>query len=87
MKIIFNSNQIDHETEKAYLIKLPKSDLGFWYPKRFINFKGKNNFQIEVWFGNMSWEIKVIDRKNKSSKNQDCSIAEAKEIFNLQIKD
>ncbi len=35
MKIILNSNSVQHDTGKALLIKLPKSELCFWHTKRF----------------------------------------------------
>ncbi len=40
-KIITHSNLIKHETEKAYLIKLPRRNQKFWFPKKLVEFRGE----------------------------------------------
>lgn len=49
MIIKFNSNLIQWETEKAYLIKLPKSDYQFWITKKLIKRYGKNSYQVNMF--------------------------------------
>lgn len=42
-KIIFNHNQIDYDTEKASLIKIPHSQKKVWIPNSMIwPYKGRN---------------------------------------------
>ena len=65
MKIELQSNAIIAETEKAFLIKVPKKDEAFWYPKRFCNFFGKNGYILSIWFGD-SFTIKVFKHLTKS---------------------
>ena len=51
MKALIQGNSVQKETDKAFLIKVPKKEIGFWFPKRFCKFKGKNDYQMEIWFG------------------------------------
>lgn len=43
-----NSNLIQYETEKAFLIKLPKSKMKFWHPRKLVRFEGKNNYLMSI---------------------------------------
>ena len=45
-----NSNLIQHETEKATLIKLPKSELMFWHPSKLVKTMGKSNYLMTFSF-------------------------------------
>lgn len=45
-----NSNLIQHETEKATLIKLPKSELMFWHPSKLVKTMGKSNYLMTISF-------------------------------------
>tara|TARA_Y200000002_G_scaffold382589_1_gene400195 strand:- start:7107 stop:7373 length:267 start_codon:yes stop_codon:yes gene_type:complete len=87
MKLILNSNSIQHDTGKALLIKLPKSELCFWHTKRFCNESGKNGYQLSVWFGNDSWKIKAFraGKNNNILESWEKSVAEVAEEFNLQV--
>jgi len=50
IQIQTNSNLIQHETEKATLIKLPKSELMFWHPSKLVKTMGKSNYLMTVSF-------------------------------------
>ena len=66
MNITINSNAIQAETEKALLIKVPKENYAFWYPKRFCNQSGKNDYQLHIWFGdNFSVDCYRLGTKTK----------------------
>jgi hypothetical protein len=43
-----NSNLIQHDTGSAVLIKLPKSDLKFWHPKKCVRTGGKNGYKMTI---------------------------------------
>ena len=43
-KVTMQSNLVKGETERAFLVKLPKSEFMFWYPKKLTSFKGKNDY-------------------------------------------
>ena len=45
-----NSNLIQTTTEKAVLIKLPKSELMFWHPSKCIRVTGKNDYLMTISF-------------------------------------
>jgi hypothetical protein len=45
-----NSNLIQTQTEKATLIKLPKSELMFWHPTKLIRTTGKKNYLMTISF-------------------------------------
>ena len=55
LNVKINENQISKYTEKAALIKLPKSDRSFWVSKKFLRPKGKG------WALGLidSWDYKV----------------------------
>jgi len=43
-----NSNLIQHVTDKAVLIKLPKSDFQFWHPSKCCRQSGKGNYKLTI---------------------------------------
>lgn len=45
-----NSNLIQNQTEKAVLIKLPKSELMFWHPIKCVRTAGKSNYLMTISF-------------------------------------
>tara|TARA_R100000742_G_C4178812_1_gene14627 strand:- start:13 stop:294 length:282 start_codon:yes stop_codon:yes gene_type:complete len=45
-----NSNLIQNSTDRAYLIKLPKSELMFWHPSKLVRFRGKKNYLMSISF-------------------------------------
>lgn len=47
-----NSNLIQTTTDKAVLIKLPKSDFKFWHPAKLVKTYGKNNYILEINYTN-----------------------------------
>lgn len=47
-KLEANSNLIQHDTGNAVLIKLPKSDLKFWHPKKCVRTSGKNGYRMSI---------------------------------------
>jgi hypothetical protein len=47
-KVIANSNLVQHATERAVLIKIPKSKLKFWHPKKCVRFSGKNSYLMSI---------------------------------------
>ncbi len=47
-KVTTNSNLIQHETDKACLIKLPKSNLLFWHPLKCVRTSGKNSYHLSI---------------------------------------
>ncbi len=49
MELRMHSNQILAEKGESYLIKLPKTELAFWHPKRFISRRDKG-YTLMVWF-------------------------------------
>jgi hypothetical protein len=50
IQIKANSNLIQKETEKAVLIKLPKSELMFWHPAKCVRTNGKSNYLMTISF-------------------------------------
>ena len=63
-----NSNSIVATSEKSYLIKIPKKDRAFWYPKRFCSFEGKSDYILKIWAGD-NFTIKTFSHENKRDKN------------------
>lgn len=50
IKVTANSNLIQAETEKAVLIKLPKSKLMFWHPTKCVKKSGKSGYLMTISF-------------------------------------
>lgn len=72
-----NSNLIQAQTEKAYLIKLPKSEFQFWHPKKLVRLQGKNDYHMTVSFGD-EWRFKIF--RNGKGKYNSFEKIEEKEI-------
>lgn len=47
-KIVANSNLIQAETDRAILIKLPKSELTFWHPAKCVRTDGKSGYRMTI---------------------------------------
>ena len=79
-KIALQSNLLKWETEKAYLVKLPKSDYTFWYPKKLCKFSGKNNYLIVL---NMKDDMEInIFKSGNGRYNQTEKLDEKKISYN-----
>lgn len=50
IQVTANSNLIQTTTEKAVLIKLPKSKLMFWHPAKCVRTNGKNGYLMTISF-------------------------------------
>lgn len=62
-KVIVNSNLIKHETNGAYLIKIPKQNKMFWFPKKCVRFKGKNDYLMVLSYTD-GFEFRIKDGKS-----------------------
>lgn len=65
MKIAVNENQIEYETDRAYLIKMPNSKKKFWFPKSLVSYIGKH-FVLQL-FGDM--KITIFDKTSSKKVN------------------
>ena len=65
MKIAVNENQIEYETDKAYLIRMPDSKKKFWFPKSLTCYIGKR-LSLKL-FDNM--EITIFDKTSSMKMN------------------
>ena len=68
MIINFNSNLILWETDKAYLVKLPKTDYQFWVSKKLCKIYGKSGYMVRM-FVPENFEVK-IQKTGKSKFNK-----------------
>lgn len=48
--IICNSNLVQKETDRSFLIKLPKSELKFWHPAKLCRTSGKNGYRLSIGY-------------------------------------
>jgi len=58
MRIRVNGNQIEYETDKAFLIKMPSSKKKFWFPKSLATYIGRH-FVLQL-FDDM--KITIFDK-------------------------
>ena len=73
-KVKGNANLIQHETDKAVLIKIPKSELMFWHPQKLIKTAGKNNYLLLLSF-TKDWKFKAF-RNGRGKANFNKKIEE-----------
>jgi hypothetical protein len=65
MRIRVNDNQIEYETDKAYLIKMPNSNKKFWFPKSLSSYIGRH-FVLQL-FDDM--KITIFDKSSSKKVN------------------
>ena len=75
MKARLNSNSIITQTQKAVLIKLPKKNEAFWHPTRFCSQSGKNDYILDIWFGeNFTTDTIKTNTKTKQVAQQNVKL-------------
>lgn len=75
--ITINLSQIEWETDKAYLIKVPKSKYKFWFPKRYTQSENSRGTKIRLLFEDDK-EYKIF--KNGQGKYNKHSITSEKMV-------
>ena len=91
-KLTLNKNSIKAETEKSFLIKLPKSEFLFWHPSKLCRRSGKGGYDLSVSYTD-TFTFKLF-RNGKGQYNNHTKIEEikltAKELknrfFNIEEK-
>lgn len=86
-RIKFNAQNIETETERATLIKMPKKSKYkgwvFWHPSKLVRDEGGNSYHKSFSFSN-NWEFKVFKKyKNGKGPEQIISIEDIKEAFGI----
>lgn len=93
-KINFNSQNIEHETVRAVLIKMPnKSDYAgykFWHPATLVRGLAKGNGYFQSFSFTNDWEFTVFKTNKKGDKLDEIRLSpedmfEAFDIVNEQI--
>lgn len=85
-RVIGNSNLLQAETDNAVLIKLPKSEMKFWHPKKLVRTSGKNGYRLSISYTD-EFTFKCFrngkGQFNFKEKIQECelSAAEFEEFF------
>ncbi len=88
---IETNNLIQAESEKAFLLKIPKEDWLFWHPKKLIRFSGKNNYRMSFGVCN-DMKFKIFKngkgRFNKFEKisEKEINLDELKEYFKKSME-
>lgn len=76
-----NSNLIRGKTEKAYLIKLPATNLFFWHPKSCSCISGKSNYLLTLSFTE-DWVFEVFPyTKEKKKRKRKMNVETFKTYF------
>lgn len=74
LKVKANSNLIQAETDRAVLIKLPKTELCFWHPSKLVKYSGKKGYKITISYTD-GWKF-IAKRTSQKTK----AILEEREI-------
>ena len=69
-----NSNSIRLATKKAFLIKEPKTEFVFWFPRKMAKIEGKNHHILNLWAPRGDWTLKM------SRKGKNGNVLEEKEV-------
>lgn len=72
-----NSNLIQTETATAVLIKLPKSELMFWHPKKCVRTSGKRGYRLSIGY-TADWKFKCF--RNGKGKTTSFTKIEEREL-------
>jgi len=84
IQVTANSNLIETKTEKAVLIKLPKSKLMFWHPAKCVRTSGKNGYLMTISF---TEEFKFKCFRNGEGKTTSFTKIEEVEYTAKQIQE
>ena len=87
MKYMIESNKIQVETDRAYLIKTDDSfgkNQAFWFPKKMTRFMGKNEYYLSIWApDHFEFEVVKLGVGSKVSMGQ----FKLNEIFNERMEE
>lgn len=83
-QIIANSNLIQTSTDKAILIKLPKSELMFWHPAKCVRLAGKNNYRMTISYTD---DFKFKAFRNSKGKHNFKDKIEERELTAAQFEE
>lgn len=87
-KIRIDANQIQHETERATLIKLPNSSnlkgWAFWHPSKLVREaqKGKGHWYEFSFTG--EWEFKLVRQNRNNEATMKIGCQEMLDVFDKQ---
>ena len=82
--IKLNSNLIQGETGRAYLIKVPKQDWLFWYPSKLVRIMGKNGYLMSLGL-NSDMTFKLF-RNGKGQYNRFQKVEEKEVNFKTMLR-
>ena len=85
-KVSANSNLKKDETDKGYLIKLPKTDYLFWHPRELVSFSGKKDYLMTIHYSDNSLFTvfrygRGLTTSKKIIEEKELSVAEFEEFF------
>lgn len=84
--IKFNKQNIEHRTEKAVLIKIPKNSnyagYAFWHPAKLVRTIGGNGYFMSFSYTD-NFEFNIFKFENKKAKKQSISIQDIEEAFEV----
>lgn len=80
--ITIRMNQIEWETDRAYLIKIPDSNYKLWFPKKYTQFENSRQTKIRMLI-NSDNKYKIF--KNGQGKYNNRKIVSEKEILSDEL--
>ena len=79
-----NSNLIQHQTNSAVLIKLPKTEWKFWHPVKLVKTAGKNAYMLVISYTDeCKFKIFTTNSKNEKTAEKEINATEFGAFFSV----
>ena len=80
MKAKLPLSSIEKKTDKGVLIKMPNSNTGFWYPRKFCGYSETDTKAFELYF-NIDYDVELFDLRVSNQNLAEKKKMKASDVF------